>query len=103
MYENVCVCWTFSIILMLIAFGFVLFKLYEETGKFPGFEFPEHVFIICRSAHVTWLMNQENQNTACISRKKVGNRNVLGTFSHKKKTSIFIPEYVPALNTCALI
>ena len=68
---------TFSIII-LILFALVLFKLNEETEKFPDFEFLEHVFIICRSAYVSWLMGQENWNTASTSRKKVKNRNVLG-------------------------
>ena len=68
---------TFSII-FLIFFALVLFKLNEEPEKFPDFEFLEHVFIICRSAYVSWLMGQENWNTASTSRKKVENRNVLG-------------------------
>ena len=69
---------TFSIIFLIFFFALMLFNLNEETEKFPDFDFLEHVFIICRLAYVSWLMGQENWNTASTSRKKVEKRNVLG-------------------------
>lgn len=76
---------------MLIGFGIVLFELNEGTGTFPDFGFPEPVFIMCRSAHVTWLMNQKNQNTASMSRKNVENRKVSGRVSHRRRKLASFP------------